>query len=146
MFYHVYIACAFAATLAFLWLSWVGPPLPVAQQTYLPRIESRPLFLLGNVAYRSFNNASADKLWDDLIPENGGAVLGTNISTGFHVWAVPAMFHQLKCLRTIRSHFVGMLRSAAAAEELMSSKGPGSVYDEVTYCFDYMRQVGSIIV
>jgi hypothetical protein len=138
----VYIVFAFAASICFVWLSYTGPPPPLAEHAdvYLPRLESSPTFLLGNAAYRPFDDAT-DRLWDALIPANKGAVLATNITSGFHVWATPAMFHQLKCLRDIRKYFIALDRSWEEAQRFMSQRGPGSAYENVAYCFDYVRQV-----
>lgn len=134
------MTCALGASIIFLWLSLTGPPPPLAHHTYLPEVEAKPRFLLGNVSYRHFDD-EAELLWRDLVPSNNGAVLATNITTGFHFWAIPAMFHQLRCLREIRHEFIALSRSGAEARRFMSDRGPGSSYANVSYCFDYVRQV-----
>ncbi|CAJ2508451.1 Uu.00g134770.m01.CDS01 [Anthostomella pinea] len=139
MFKIVYNTFAVAASIVLLWLSYTGPPPPIAKHVYLPDLQTRPTFLLGNLSYRHFD-AEADALWGELVPSNGGAVLGTNITNGFHVWAVPAMFHQLKCLRDIRTEFIAIGRSGREARRFMSERGQGSDYEKVAYCFDYIRQ------
>ena len=140
MFKFFYIAFAFAASICFLWLSYTGPPPPLARHVYLPQLDAKPVYQLGNPLYRSFEE-EADELWEALLPSNKGAVLATNITSGFHVWAIPAMFHQLRCLRDIRTEFIALAKSGAEARRFMSRKGPGSRYDNITYCFDYVRQV-----
>ncbi|KAF3018841.1 hypothetical protein E8E14_006202 [Neopestalotiopsis sp. 37M] len=139
MLKYVYMTCALGASIIFLWLSLTGPPPPLAHHTYLPEVEAKPRFLLGNVSYRHFDD-EAELLWRDLVPSNDGAVLATNITTGFHFWAIPAMFHQLRCLREIRHEFIALSRSGAEARRFMSDRGPGSSYANVSYCFDYVRQ------
>ena len=141
MFKYIYIFCAVGASICFLWLSYVGPPPPlVTQNVYLPEQGLSPVFLLGNASYRPFDDA-ADQLWGALLPANKGAVLATNITSGFHLWAIPAMFHQLRCLRDIRNQFIALSGSWAEAQRFMGQRGPGSAYDNVAYCFDYVRQV-----
>ncbi|PVH72012.1 hypothetical protein DL98DRAFT_612111 [Cadophora sp. DSE1049] len=141
MFKPVYIIFALLASVAFLWLSYIGPPPPVVHQNiYLPHLESQPTFLLGNLSYRAFDKP-AEQLWDDLVPANNGAVIATNITSGFHLWAIPAMFHQLRCLRDIRTYFIVTSLSWTKAQRFMSERGPGSSYDNVAYCFNYIRQV-----
>jgi hypothetical protein len=140
MLKYVYMTCALGASIIFLWLSLTGPPPPLTHHTYLPEVEAKPRFLLGNVSYRHFDD-EAELLWRDLVPTNNGAVLATNITTGFHFWAIPAMFHQLRCLREIRHEFIALSRSGAEARRFMSDRGPGSSYANVSYCFDYVRQV-----
>jgi hypothetical protein len=140
MFKYIYIIFALALSIGFLWLSYTGPPPPIAHHVYLPRQDYSPVFLFGNASYRSFSKA-ADKLWEELIPANNGAVLATNITSGFHLWATPAMFHQLQCLGEIRTHFIALSKSWDEAKRFMSWKGPGSPYQKVAYCFDYVRQV-----
>ncbi|KAI1820841.1 hypothetical protein F4861DRAFT_37605 [Xylaria intraflava] len=139
MFKLFYIIFAAGASILFLWLSYTGPPPPLARHTYLPELQLTPTFLLGNMSWRKFSD-EAEVLWDGILPANNGAVLATNITTGFHVWAVPTMFHQLQCLRTIRREFIALTRSGAEARRFMSTRGPASSYDNVTYCFDYVRQ------
>jgi ABC-type phosphate/phosphonate transport system permease subunit len=140
MLKFLYMLCATGASVVFLWLSYTGPPPPIVHQPDLPEFAPAPTFLLGNISFRRFDD-HADALWDTLLPANKGAVLATNIASGFHLWARPAMFHQLQCLRTIRKEFVALMRSGAEARRFMSSRGPGSSYDNATYCFDYVRQV-----
>lgn len=140
MLKYIYMTCALGAGIIFLWLSLTGPPPPLAHHTYLPEVDAKPRFLLGNVSYRHFDD-EAELLWHDLVPPNNGAVLATNITTGFHFWAIPAMFHQLRCLREIRHEFIALSRSGAEARRFMSDRGPGSTYANVSYCFDYVRQV-----
>ena len=140
IFKYFYILCALAASLCFLWLSYTGPPPPLARDVYLPQLDSSPVFQLGNASYRPFDEV-ADRLWEALLPANKGAVLATNITSGFHLWATPAMFHQLRCLWDIRTQFVALSRSWAEARRFMSRRGPGSAYENVAYCFDYVRQV-----
>ncbi|KAI0170916.1 hypothetical protein BJ166DRAFT_622507 [Pestalotiopsis sp. NC0098] len=139
MLKYIYMTCALGAGIIFLWLSLTGPPPPLAHHTYLPEVDAKPRFLLGNVSYRHFDD-EAELLWHDLVPPNNGAVLATNITTGFHFWAIPAMFHQLRCLREIRHEFIALSRSGAEARRFMSDRGPGSTYANVSYCFDYVRQ------
>ncbi|KAH7321828.1 hypothetical protein BKA65DRAFT_540973 [Rhexocercosporidium sp. MPI-PUGE-AT-0058] len=140
MFKPIYVIFVLLASIAFLWLSYIGPPPPVVHQNiYLPYLESKPTFLLGNLSYRAFDK-SAEQLWDDLVPANNGAVIATNITSGFHLWAIPAMFHQLRCLRDIRTYFIATSLSWNEAQKFMSERGPGSPYDNVAYCFNYVRQ------
>ncbi|RFU79490.1 hypothetical protein TARUN_2697, partial [Trichoderma arundinaceum] len=140
MFKYVYITLAVAASICFMWLSYTGPPPPVARHVYLPRQEYTPQFLLGNASYRPFEDENARRLWDTILPPNHGAVLATNITSGFHVWAIPAMFHQLRCLREIRNQFIALSKPGDEARRFMSQKGPGSAYQNISYCFDYVRQ------
>ena len=141
MFRYIYIVCALAASICFLWLSYTGPPPPLAQQSILPQLPPSPVFLLGNTSYRSFTDEKTQRLWDVILPANNGAVLATNVSSGFHLWARPAMFHQLQCLREIRTHFIALSRSWPAAQQFMNLRSHGSAYANVSYCFDYVRQV-----
>ncbi|KAI1323997.1 hypothetical protein F5Y16DRAFT_402845 [Xylariaceae sp. FL0255] len=139
MLKHLYILGATSASVLLLWLSYTGPPPPIARQPDLPEFPLKPTFLLGDITYRKFND-HAEALWDALIPAHNGAVLGTHIASGFHVWAIPAMFHQLQCLRDIRKELVALNQSAAEARRFMSYRGPDSSYDHITYCFNYLRQ------
>ncbi|KAE9373176.1 hypothetical protein N431DRAFT_465473 [Stipitochalara longipes BDJ] len=140
MFKCIYIPCVIVASICFLWLSYMGPPPPVVYpNVYLPQQDSKPTFLLGNLSYRAFDD-TADQLWEALIPANNGAVIATNITSGFHLWAIPAMFHQLRCLRDIRTHFIATGLSWTEAQRFMSQRGSGSAYDNVAYCFNYIRQ------
>ncbi|KAK5996701.1 hypothetical protein PT974_02041 [Cladobotryum mycophilum] len=123
MFKIIYVSCAVAASLCFLWLAYTGPPPPLARHVYLPELEQRPMFLLRNASYRPFEEESAAKLWNEILPANGGAVLATNITSGFHLWAVPAMFHQLRCLREIRTKFIELSLPGADSRRFMSYRG-----------------------
>lgn len=140
MFKCIYIIFALAASICFIWLSWTGPPPPIARGVYLPQREPFPTFMLGNNSFYPFDEV-ADGFWDTVVPVNKGAVLATNLTSGFHVWATPAMFHQLRCLRDIRTHFILLAKSWDEAKRFMSYRGPGSAYENVAYCFDYVRQV-----
>lgn len=135
-----YAAVNLAASIALLWLLFTGPPLPVASDKFMPVLHSSPKFILFDPSYTSLANVS-DAQWESLVPESGGAVLATNLTSGFHFWANLAVFHQLQCLKDIRSQFVAVAKSWDNAEAFMKHRGPGSDYDLLGHCFDYLYQV-----
>lgn len=121
-------------------LTVLGPPPPITTDTYRPRPSSTPKFILGNASYAAFDKA-ADHLWDALVPDNGGAVLATNMTSGLHFWAKLAMFHQLSCLRDVRSQLVRMTQSGDESTRFVEDKSLGSPYNQLGKCFDYLLHV-----
>lgn len=136
---QVYVWMALVSSAVLIWFSVQGPPAPMARDSNLPHQEILEVMELGNRAYGSWRNAS-NPFWDRIVPGNGGAVLATNLSNGFHFWARPAMFHHLACLRDIRHQFMKMADGWDAGH-FASDRGPDSTYDRLGHCFDYIRQV-----
>lgn len=128
------------STALVLLLTVLGPSPPFTTDTYRPRPSSTPRFILGNASYAAFDEA-ADRLWDAVVPETGGTVLATNMTNGLHFWAGLAMFHQLRCLRDVRSQLVRMTQSGDESTRFVEDKSLGSLYDENGRCFDYLLQV-----
>lgn len=128
------------STALLLLLTVLGPPPPIATETYRPRPSTSPKFILGNASYAAFDEA-ANRLWDAVVPDTGGSVLATNMTTGLHFWARLAMFHQLSCLRDVRAQFARMTQSGDESIRFRENKGAGSLYDELGQCFDYLLQV-----
>lgn len=135
----VYLACVVAAAAIFGVLAYLGPPPPVTYEKNVPEQAETWRIQMNNDSFAGWD-AQADQLWDALVP-NGGIVLATNLTSGLHFWAQAAMFHQLKCLRDIRAQVSAMARSWDAAEALVDRRGPGSDYESMGFCFDYVRQV-----
>lgn len=128
------------STAIVLLLTVLGPSPPFTTDTYRPQPASTPKFILGNASYAEFDEA-ANRLWDAVVPDTGGTVLATNMTTGLHFWARLAMFHQLKCLRDVRSQFVRMTQSGDEPTRFAEDKSLGSLYNELGRCFDYLLQV-----
>lgn len=139
-FYYVYNFIVTASCIVFAWLSFVGPSPPMTLESNLPPQTIRSVMEMGNPQYGAWSG-EARELWESgsMIPINGGAVLATNLSNGFHFWAKPAMFHHLSCLRDIRRQFVSMSGSWDA--QFSQHRWPGSEYARLGHCFDYIRQV-----
>jgi hypothetical protein len=136
---HIYFLISFTASVVFVGLSlWGGPP-PITREINLPHQAIYDEMHMDNRSYTSWNEES-DRLWDALLPENGGSVLATNLTSGYHFWGRIAMFHQLQCLRDIRKQLAAMSESWDASRTLMSHNGWGSEYERFGYCFDYVRQ------
>ncbi|KAJ4388523.1 hypothetical protein N0V93_005981 [Gnomoniopsis smithogilvyi] len=136
---NTFIAVLGASTTLLLLLSILGPPPPKILDTYQPLVPTRPRFILGNFSYAAFDT-EADRLWSALVPETGGTVLATNLTSGFHFWANLAMFHQLSCLRDIRDQLRRMTNSTEEARQFMADQGSDSRYEQLGYCFDYILQ------
>lgn len=140
-----YICTLVSVSIVFAWLSFQGPPRPTTHESNLPAQTFISVMELGNSTFAAWTD-EANRLWDSeaVLPSNGGAVLATNLSSGFHFWAKPAMFHHLMCLREVRRQFVKM--SASWDADFLSGRArSGSEYENLGYCFDYLRQVRVII-
>lgn len=121
------------------YLTVSGPPSPLAEDVFLPELPIRPTFHLDNQSYIPFDE-EADRFWEDLTPPNHGAVLATNLTSGFHYWARLSMFHHLSCLRDIRKAFILISPDWAAAEDFVRDQTEVSHYSHIGRCFDYIRQ------
>ena len=140
VFYHVYTILIMTTCVVFAWLSFVRPGPPTSLESNLPPQAVWSVMEMGTPRYGLWSTEASD-LWESgsLVPANGGAVLATNLSSGFHFWARPAMFHHLRCLRDIRRQFISMSRSWD--DQFSRDRGSGSEYDRLGRCFDYLRQV-----
>lgn len=138
-FNAIYLPCVVITAAIFAVLSFLGPPLPVTRDTNIPEQALTWQIQLNNDSYGGWNDES-DQLWDTIVPNNG-VVLATNLTSGFHFWANVAMFHQLKCLRDIRSRLIALAGSWDEVEAFTAWRGPGSEYERIGSCFDYVRQV-----
>jgi hypothetical protein len=135
----IYTVIAITGSIAFIGLPFFGPSPPIARGTNLPEQAIFDEMHMDNASYASWND-EADELWNSMLPENGGSVLATNLTSGYHFWGRVAMFHQLQCLRDIRKHLAAMSESWDASRALMSNRGWGSDYEQLGLCFDYLRQ------
>lgn len=134
----VYLCVAITSSVVFVWLSITGPPPPTADDINLPHQSEIPSMIMGSKTY-GFWTKEAQNAWDNMLPSNGGVVVATNLTTGFHYWAMPAMFHQLKCLRDIRKRFASM--ASTWDEEFGQVHGHNGEYERLSSCFDLIRQV-----
>ncbi|KAL1877499.1 hypothetical protein Daus18300_002486 [Diaporthe australafricana] len=136
----VYASVAVVASVVLIGLPFAGrAPPPVVHGTNLPEQAIFDEMHMDNASYASWNE-KADRLWDALLPENGGSVLATNLTSGYHFWGRVSMFHQLQCLRDIRKQLKAMSGSWDASRALMGNRGWGSDYEQLGLCFDYLRQ------
>ena len=138
-FSSLYIAIAITASIILNILPFLGSPPPRVQGTNLPTQHVFDEMHMDNQSYTVWND-DATQLWDALLPSNGGSVLATNLTSGYHFWGRIAMFHQLQCLKDIRKQFIAMTTDWEASKHLMSNRGYGSDYEEFGLCFDYLRQ------
>ncbi|KAK2049011.1 hypothetical protein LZ31DRAFT_591063 [Colletotrichum somersetense] len=133
-----------SATALITLLAVIGPPPPISLDAFYEPAPPVPRFILGDAAYAQFDGA-ADALWNNpgaLLPASGGAALATNMTTGFHYWGHISMFHHLRCLRDIRNQMVRLARDdpTTAAKFVSVGERPGSSYEALGYCFDYILQ------
>lgn len=136
----VYASVAVVASVVLIGLPFAGrAPPPVVLGTNLPEQVVFDEMHMDNASYTSWSE-EADHLWDALLPDNGGSVLATNLTSGYHFWGRVSMFHQLQCLRDIRKQLKAMSISWDASRALMSNRGWGSDYEQFGLCFDYLRQ------
>jgi hypothetical protein len=138
LFSYLYLCATITASVVLIWLSIIGPPPPLVQDSSLPPQPTLPVMVMGSREY-GFWTKQGKELWDAIIPSNGGAVVATNLTSGFHFWAMPAMFHQLACLRDIRKQFSHM--SKAWDGSFVLNQGQNSEYERLSNCFDLIRQV-----
>lgn len=138
----VYASVTVLASVVLIGLPFAGRAFespPIVRGTNLPEQAVFDEMHMDNASYASWSD-KADRLWDALLPENGGSVLATNLTSGYHFWGRVSMFHQLQCLRDIRKQLKAMSGSWEASRALMGNRGWGSDYEQLGLCFDYLRQ------
>lgn len=84
---------------------------------------------------------TADHLWHDLIPENGGFIVDeSNIESPLYGIA---MFHQLHCIQMFRSNFQELFARIDGRSDGKENVLHHLDEEHTLHCLDYLRQVSA---